>query len=565
MAISVIADASVSSGTAATVTTLSLPMSGLTGAAAGDLVIISATSERVLNPTLSGISGFSTIGSVADTNATFDVWSKVLTTGDLTATLTATWTAGRRAAMSAIVIRGGGTPVFSPFPSVGVHVAGSTAGPAMTPAVDNSLFMTLFGGSTASSPFVRTYSSSGSGFTNDANNPATNTTASDPYTWISHKQLGTGTASVSQTADIVTPSIVTNSVWTYALGVMIPPAAAPSAPSKVAAATINSGTAATVTSLALSMSTDLAGAAVGDLLIVMAASERTLNPVLTGISAPTLVGSVNDTNATMDVWTKVLTSGDLTATLTATWTSGRRASFSAIVLRNAGTPKFSTFPTVGVHVAGTTSGPAITPDSDYNMLLNLFAGSTAAAPFVRTYSSSGSGFSNDVNSPSTNTSASNPYSWISHKALSSGTSGASQTTDKITPSDVTNSVWTYALAISVPPGTSGAPVPVVTAGADLIVEGNNRVDLSVTAPGATSVLWTQTSGTGVTLNDATITNPFFISPSTLAEQDVIFSVVGTNAAGSSAPDTQKATVKPQVEWLMKTDSSAFIPTETDLL
>ena len=97
-----------------------------------------------------------------------------------------------------------------------------------------------------------------------------------------------------------------------------------------------------------------------------------------------------------------------------------------------------------------------------------------------------------------------------------------------------------------PPPTNNAPT--ANAGPDQTVERMAAVTLDGSASSdsdgtVASYLWTQTGGTGVTLDTATPAMPTFTSPDTPAGEDLIFSLVVTDDDGAaSTADTVTITV-----------------------
>lgn len=96
----------------------------------------------------------------------------------------------------------------------------------------------------------------------------------------------------------------------------------------------------------------------------------------------------------------------------------------------------------------------------------------------------------------------------------------------------------------------GVSAPVANAGPDQTVDPVTTVTLAGSGTNSpTSRLWTQTSGTSVTLSSTTIDGPTFTSPADPAGQSLVFSLTETNAGGTSSPDTVTITVNPQIRWI----------------
>jgi len=102
---------------------------------------------------------------------------------------------------------------------------------------------------------------------------------------------------------------------------------------------------------------------------------------------------------------------------------------------------------------------------------------------------------------------------------------------------------------------AAVPAPVADAGADQTgIEPGATVTLHGSATNSpTSYVWTQQSGVSVALSDATAAEPTFTAPTSSSRLVLAFSLVATNAGGSSGPDTVLVTVLPQLEWLLLSD------------
>ena len=115
-------------------------------------------------------------------------------------------------------------------------------------------------------------------------------------------------------------------------------------------------------------------------------------------------------------------------------------------------------------------------------------------------------------------------------------------------------------------GSTGASVPVANAGADQTgIAPGATVTLSGSGTNSpTGYQWTQVSGTPVALSSTTLPAPTFAAPYDPDGAVLTFSLVVSNASGSSAADTVTVTVLPQLEWYLSA-SGSWSPTETVLL
>jgi hypothetical protein len=108
-------------------------------AQAGDTLIVTVTAERDLIPTLSGVSGLTSVQS-ANSSMAVQTSYKTLAAADLGGTVTATVTIGRRMAIVAAVYRGVGSVTATTAGAVNAPAA-TVGSPAATPVRDNSVLV----------------------------------------------------------------------------------------------------------------------------------------------------------------------------------------------------------------------------------------------------------------------------------------------------------------------------------------------------------------------------------------------------------------------------------------
>lgn len=125
-------------------------------AVAGDLLIIQVACERnTIIPTLSGISGLTTIKSEAGNGMTHIIAQKRLVSGDLGVTVTATVTSGRRFALGLTVMQNAADPVWVHKANDLNTVGATTAiGPDGTTTVASSSLLALHNLFPNASPWI---------------------------------------------------------------------------------------------------------------------------------------------------------------------------------------------------------------------------------------------------------------------------------------------------------------------------------------------------------------------------------------------------------------------------
>ncbi|MFC7531497.1 hypothetical protein [Actinoplanes sp. GCM10030250] len=176
------------------------------GARTGDTVIVSVTAERTLKPTLSGVSGLTTVQSVTDDTAVTAVTAyKTLTAADTTATVVATVTTIRRMSLVVVVYRNVGS-VVTAIGGPTVQASGATAvtAPPVTPNRNNAVLVSVTNYLVHSTPWTTTTTPAG-GWTERADVISTHPSAWNAATWLTERRL-TGGAGTAQTGGAGTTS-----------------------------------------------------------------------------------------------------------------------------------------------------------------------------------------------------------------------------------------------------------------------------------------------------------------------------------------------------------------------
>ncbi len=314
------------------------------------------------------------------------------------------------------------------------------------------------------------------------------------------------------------------------------------APTFVAAQTSVTGAGGTGLTIAIP-----AGASAGNRLLLVVSHQST-TPGLPTLSAGwTLVRETTTATTSggyTNVWTAVATSGGATdpgATVTITFPANSKSSAaivaysssdvlaSAIDQSNPDSQSTVTTPTASslvdtrvVHIYGTMmNGSKTSPDATV-VTWTPHASTTERADIGCAAASAGSGRQATV-------------MVADEEMLGGGTS----TARTATPSEAVR-----ARSVVVLLGTSVAQ-PTANAGPDQSVAAGATVNLDGSASGGAGApftyQWTQTSGTAVTLNDATAENPSFTAPATSAT--LVFSLVVQDSASTPSPaDTVTITV-----------------------
>jgi len=121
-------------------------------------------------------------------------------------------------------------------------------------------------------------------------------------------------------------------------------------------------------------------------------------------------------------------------------------------------------------------------------------------------------------------------------------------------------------AVEVLAGGGGGSAPVANAGVDQAdIESLSTVTLQGSGTNSpTSFAWTQTAGVAVTLSSNTVASPTFTAPADANGTTLTFSLVASNASGSSSPDTVNVVVLPHLEWGLN-GSGAWRPSKRTLI
>ena len=109
--------------------------------------------------------------------------------------------------------------------------------------------------------------------------------------------------------------------------------------------------------------------------------------------------------------------------------------------------------------------------------------------------------------------------------------------------DDTSPDQTFSITVNpnFPPTANAGADKIVTEGDNVVLDGSGSTDSDGTI---TSYLWTQDSGTAVSLDDDTIFNPSFTAPGVLGSEDLVFSLEVTDDDGATNSDTVTITVNP---------------------
>ena len=118
-------------------------------------------------------------------------------------------------------------------------------------------------------------------------------------------------------------------------------------------------------------------------------------------------------------------------------------------------------------------------------------------------------------------------------------------TFQLTVTDALNQSSSNTVTITVN-DVAADPAPVANAGSDQIVLEGSAVNLNGSASsdnaGIISYVWTQTSGTAVTLNNANTVSASFTAPSVVSTEALVFQLTVTDTANQSSSDTVLVTV-----------------------
>lgn len=176
---------------------------------AGDLIIAWGLCERATATSVisGGPTTWNLLQNNSNTNHTNGIYWKRLAAGDLPAALIATPSGAvtRRQTGGFVILHNAADPVINNKTAVSATSPPSTASAnAMTPAVADSLLMTLFSSCAPSSPFIRSFSAHTSSFTELNQDSGQAAASSNPYFVMSYKALTGGTS--SQTFDSVSMS-----------------------------------------------------------------------------------------------------------------------------------------------------------------------------------------------------------------------------------------------------------------------------------------------------------------------------------------------------------------------
>jgi hypothetical protein len=165
----------------------------------------------------------------------------------------------------------------------------------------------------------------------------------------------------------------------------------------------------------------VSGVAVGDLLIAWCSAERaSVTPTLSGgTSSWTLLANLTNTNHTTGLYYKRIGSGDLSTVVVGNVTSTRRLSGGFVVYRGAVDPVIS----VKTAVTGATTAAvsnSMTPTVADSTLLTFYTAVSVSTPWIRTFGSYTSGWTERVQISGQAPANSNPFSVILEKNLTGG-------------------------------------------------------------------------------------------------------------------------------------------------
>ncbi len=298
-------------------------------------------------------------------------------------------------------------------------------------------------------------------------------------------------------------------------------------------------TATTGTSYALSTSASVpVGALVGDVLFVVATSERGEIPTVTLGSGGTFttIRSELSTNLSMVVAWRRLTSADLTSAVTMTNTAQRRQALGMVIVRGAGDPVSITQAfTLASNGVLSKTGPAPTPTADNSLSVGLWG----IVPNNGTYTGYNftSSYTERCEADAVYPSGLNPTSLIDATLWGTGTAGVAQAGDTVSNTigkfDSMGTVATLAPSTNVPPTASAGPDQTVSVGTAVTLTGTASDSDGTVA----TVAWAAASGNPatVTLSGASTTTATFTAPSTPG--DYTFTFTATDNSGASTTDT----------------------------
>lgn len=298
----------------------------------------------------------------------------------------------------------------------------------------------------------------------------------------------------------------------------------------------------------------LSGCAVGDVVIAWGVAERnSFTPtILGGTSAWTQVTTTPNTNHTIGLYWKRLSSGDLTMSVVAdTGATGRRLAGGYVVYRNSLDPVFN-LKTPNTSSVTSFSANAMTPGSNDAVLLTAFTSCAPGSPFARTISGHQSGWTERVQASGTAAASSNPFLAISSKPLTGG-SGISQTFDAVTVSSASeynafSVVLGYGIVNAAPTSTLVASkTTAIEPGEEITMTAADDDDVAVTGrtfrqvSGSPSTSFTGASTVG---GDHKIIAPYTVGGTTLR-----YGYQVTDGALSSTEATVDLAVL-EADWLM---------------
>lgn len=302
----------------------------------------------------------------------------------------------------------------------------------------------------------------------------------------------------------------------------------------------------------------VSGAAVGDLLIAWCSAERgSITPTMSGgSSAWTLLANLTNTNHTTGLYYKRIGSGDLAATVVGNVTSTRRLSGGFVTYRGAVDPVIS----VKTAVTGATTSAvsnSMTPTVADSTLLTFYTAVSVSTPWIRTFGSYTSGWTERVQISGQAPANSNPFSTMLEKNLTGG-SGVAQAFSNSTISAASEY---NEVSIVLAPGTVNvAPNAYMTASQTDGIEPGQTVTLTLSDDDDVAVVsrtLTQLSGTTVAPGGSGSTRTV-LAPYVLGGDALVYGYSVSDGTLTSEVAIVTLNVLPPTDYIVTTGGSSYV-------